>query len=192
MSQKQRIPIPSRFVGEAINHVTWPDPGKQSLALSVVRSTQAIWQSVRHTISLGITLALQSTATQVIEALANDLRSSQNLHKLQLLDCMRTKLLQCPDGGPSSKAVNASLSSRTTFFQDSPRNLNTHGWTNLHYAVARNDLYMLKNLLRARANVNAKTKAADKDFFLRPAMSPLHVWPLGCRSPDLPLNTWIW
>ena len=119
-----------------------------------------------------------SLLAEVIECLASDLRSSRNLHKLQLLDCMRTKLLQCPQGGPFSK-VNAALSSRTTFFHNMPANLNRNGWTNLHYAVARNDLFMINNLLKSKANVNAKTRGADKDFFLRPALSPLHVWPLG-------------
>ena len=99
---------------------------------------------------------------------------------------MRTKLLQCPHGSPedNSSKVNAALSSRTTFFHSMPQRLNS-GWTHLHYAVARNDLYMIKNLLKARANVNTKTLGADKDFFLRPALSPLHIWPLGRERAPL-------
>jgi len=122
----------------------------------------------------------------VIDCLASDLRATHNLHKLQLLDCMRTKLLQCPRGSPgdNSSKVNAALSSRTTFFHNMPQRLNS-GWTHLHYAAARNDLYMIKNLLKARANVNTKTLGADKDFFLRPALSPLHVWSCFAISPAI-------
>ncbi|CAE7367239.1 Ank2 [Symbiodinium microadriaticum] len=124
--------------------------------------------------------------SHVIDCLASDLRATHNLHKLQLLDCMRTKLLQCPHGSPedNSSKVNAALSSRTTFFHSMPQRLNS-GWTHLHYAVARNDLYMIKNLLKARANVNTKTLGADKDFFLRPALSPLHIWSCFAISPAI-------
>ena len=161
-----------RFVGEALGDV----PCLQSqlsrlLCSAVVRAEFELHVLSKH--------------NQVIDCLASDLRATHNLHKLQLLDCMRTKLLQCPRGSPgdNSSKVNAALSSRTTFFHNMPQRLNS-GWTHLHYAAARNDLYMIKNLLKARANVNTKTLGADKDFFLRPALSPLHVWPLGLRRQD--------
>lgn len=64
---------------------------------------------------------------------------------------------------------NASLASRTMFFaQIEPSK--RHGWTDLHYCMARNDLEMTKTLLEQRADVNAKT--------LAPSLNLASFWPL--------------
>jgi len=123
--------------------------------------------------------------SHVIQCLAEKMRADQNLHKLQLLDCMRTKFLHCPGANlDTDREVNNALSSRTSFFEK-PWGTRSSGWTLLHYAVARNDLYMVKGLLNSKANVNAKTTSADKDFFLRPALSPLHIWSCFAICPDI-------
>ncbi|CAJ1444381.1 unnamed protein product, partial [Effrenium voratum] len=104
--------------------------------------------------------------TQVTEAMEESLRESKFLHRLQMLQVVRSQLLRCPDQSLSRPQPQERVAVP----------LEEGSWTELHYAAAQGDVKLVRALLKAGADVHARTLYGDLDFFLQAGQSPLHVW----------------
>lgn len=107
---------------------------------------------------------------QVMEHMEASLRSSDNVHRILLLQNVRKELLKC-------NGLMLSVSARSAH-KHLKEKLPSGGefWTSLHYAAALDDVELVRTLLKANADVKARTKVKDVDFFLPSGQTPLHVW----------------
>lgn len=107
---------------------------------------------------------------QVMEHMEASLRSSENLHRILLLQNVRKELLKC-----NGLMFSGSTRSAGRHLKEK---LPSGGefWTSLHYAAALDDVELVRTLLKANADVTARTKCKDVDFYLPCGQTPLHVW----------------
>lgn len=103
---------------------------------------------------------------QIMDYMEESLRTSQNVHRMHLLQNVRKELLKCHGLGLTAP--------RKQLKEKMP----TVGslWTSLHYAAALDDVELVRTVLKANADVNARTKCMDIDFLLTSGQTPLHVW----------------
>lgn len=109
---------------------------------------------------------------QVMEHMEDSLRSSNNAHRLHLLQNLRKELLKC-------RGFEITMPRIRTKDRSSSSGL----WPGLHYAAALDDVELVRTLLKADADVNACTQCKDLDFQLQCGQTPLHVWAAFSRDP---------
>eukprot|EP00435_Cladocopium_sp_Y103_P066699 s393_g29.t1 len=119
-------------------------------------------------------LFISDALDQVINAQVARLRSCGEVHRLQMLECLRALLTRRT--GDLTLFKRLSRTGSLAYMASRKLCVTYKGWTQLHYAAARSDKEAVTRLLAICEQVEAQTRQADKDLFLGSSLTPLHLW----------------
>lgn len=119
-------------------------------------------------------LFISDALDQVINAQVARLRSCGEVHRLQMLECLRALLTRRT--GDLTLFKRLSRTGSLAYMASRKLCVTYKGWTQLHYAAARSDKEAVTRLLGICEQVEAQTRQADKDLFLGSSLTPLHLW----------------
>ncbi|CAJ1331540.1 unnamed protein product [Effrenium voratum] len=128
-------------------------------------------------------LHISDALDQVINAQVQRLRSQGEVHRLQMLECLRSLLTRRAEHLTLFKRLSRTGS--LAYMASRDKCIIYSGWTQLHYAAARSDVESVTRLLGICEEVDAQTQQADKDLFLGSMLQPMHMWAAFSFSEDI-------
>jgi len=128
-------------------------------------------------------LFISDALDQVINAQVAQLRSRGEVHRLQMLECLRALLTRRT--GDLTLFKRLSRTGSLAYMASRKLCVTYKGWTQLHYAAARSDKEAVTRMLGICENVEAQTRQEDKDLFLGSSLTPLHLWAAFSFNGDI-------
>lgn len=126
---------------------------------------------------------ISNALEEVIDAQVYRLRAAGEVHRLQMLECVRALLTRrAPD---LTLFKRLSRTGSLAYMAKAAKSVQYTGWTQLHYATARSDRDAVARLLAICERADAQTAQADMDLFLGPKLQPLHMWAAFSFNEDI-------
>lgn len=128
-------------------------------------------------------LFISDALDQVINAQVAHLRTFGEVHRLQMLECLRALLTRRT--GDLTLFKRLSRTGSLAYMASRAKCVTYKGWTQLHYAAARSDKEAVTRMLGICECVEAQTRQSDRDLFLGTSLTPLHMWAAFSFNADI-------